>query len=547
MNSIFESVNDAINNVNESLDELYYKQIMIMESADGIPDVSIYKCFQEGFLFPKSKAIKLYKFDNDHLLKAVKLFNSAYNSIPFDQYFPEYDTLKRTLERGDRTKLSSRSQIPKSLCDHIHAEFKNLNGDFQKAIIELGKQFSCSYDIDLEGGGTYTVPARMKFPENSDKKITLSKSKGFQLGNVRLKVSISIADLLNMCPADRNLFGQFTVGILLHETFHNIVAILDRLNKEIEKDVTETLDAVAKSKNVVTETTKCTSLVERIKRKLKVKDKLVDEKRMSTRFYILSQIKGDKNAINKFSKDVEKNNDPVTDKEIEAYIRELKKNSRAAGGNRIIGTVKDVLQSVFCIIAGGVGIISGQIAGGIAVGGVGLLLIYLMISNKKREGSAILGGMGTRLQEEYFCDLFAAMYQFPAHLMSYNRRIAINKLNSSKAEKMDKLEAEWHDKMDDIHPDTFDRELVSYRLAKQILASKKHLKKEVKDYLKYIVDLHDGIEDIKTTNTEFRNKRLSPEASADLQETLTEFTKKNNVAVTESFIEEFCGGEYYGS
>ena len=46
----------------------------------------------------------------------------------------------------------------------------------------------------------------------------------------------------------------------------------------------------------------------------------------------------------------------------------------------------------------------------------------------------------------------------------------------------------------DEHPITFDREVTSYKLAKQILQSEKHLKKDVKEYLKYIVELHEGID-----------------------------------------------------
>ena len=123
----------------------------------------------------------------------------------------------------------------------------------------------------------------------------------------------------------------------------------------------------------------------------------------------------------------------------------------------------------------------------------------------------------------------------------------MNKLDSTKAKQIDMLDNKIYVKSGDPHPNTIDREIVSYKMAKQILNSNKHLKKEVKEYLKYIVDLHDGIDNLPINDSKRRAKRLSPEASADLQETLTEFAKKNNVAVTESFIEEFCGGEYYGS
>ena len=209
--------------------------------------------------------------------------------------------------------------------------------------------------------------------------------------------------------------------------------------------------------------------------------------------------------------------------------------------------MREFIIGIAAIIGGALGF---AFAPGVGAGvslGAGLGFIFIASMEKQAESKAILGGMGTKLQEEYFCDLFASMYQLPVHLTSYNRYIAMNKLDSTKAKQIDMLDNKIYVKSGDPHPNTIDREIVSYKMAKQILNSNKHLKKEVKEYLKYIVDLHDGIDNLPINDSKRRAKRLSPEASADLQETLTEFAKKNNVAVTESFIEEFCGGEYYGS
>lgn len=549
MNSIFESVNDAADNVNEALDRLYCKQLMIMESGEESVDISEYQCFQEGFLFPRSKALDVYKFNNKHLMKAVKLFNKAYAEIPIEQYCPNFDELKRALDTGSKSKVDgincTYAQLT-GLSRAVEAEFSKADSDFKNAITELEKQFDCTYNIVFDKSRTATVPLKMKFPEGSDKKITLSKSKGFQLGKVKLLVYVSAFDLITLSPADRNLFGQWFTSILLHETFHNIVRILDRLNREVSKDIENTLDSVSKSRNVVTSTAKITSLIGRIKKNLKIEDNSFDEKRTEKRFYILSQIKDNKVAVGKFSKDVKSNSDPVTEEEIERYIDVLKKNYKSTRP-KIFTAIKEFFLGIIAIIGGALGF---AFAPGVGAGvslGAGLGFIFMAFMDKQAESKAILGGMGTKIQEEYFCDLFASMYQLPVHLTSYNRYIAMNKLDSTKAKQIDMLENKTHSKMSDEHPNTIDREIVSYKMAKQILNSNKHLKKEVKEYLKYIVDLHDGIDNLPINDSKRRAKRLSPEASADLQETLTEFAKKNNVAVTESFIEEFCGGEYYGS
>lgn len=549
MNSIFESVNDAVDNVNDALDRLYCKQLMIMESEEESVDISEYQCFQEGFLFPRSKALEVYKFNNKHLLKAVKLFNKAYAEIPIEQYCPDFDEIKKVSERGSQTKLNDYDityDQYMNIARAIETEFSKTDSYSNKALVELGEQFDCTYRIILNKSRTSTAPFMMKFPEGSDKKITLSKSKGFQLGKVNLSVYVSVFDLITLSPADRNLFGQWFTSILLHETFHNIVRILDRLNREVSKDIENTLDSVAKSKNIVTSTARITSLIGRIKKNLKIEDNAFDEKRTEKRFYILSQIKDNKAAVGKFSKDVKSNSDPVTEEEIEKYIDMLKKNYKSTRP-KIFTAIKEFFLGIIAIIGGALGF---AFAPGVGAGvslGAGLGFFFMAFMDKQAESKAILGGMGTKIQEEYFCDLFASMYQLPVHLTSYNRYIAMNKLDSTKAKQIDMLENKTHSKMSDEHPNTIDREIVSYKMAKQILNSNKHLKKEVKEYLKYIVDLHDGIDNLPINDSKRRAKRLSPEASADLQKTLTEFAKKNNVAVTESFIEEFCGGEYYGS
>ena len=87
---------------------------------------------------------------------------------------------------------------------------------------------------------------------------------------------------------------------------------------------------------------------------------------------------------------------------------------------------------------------------------------------------------------------------------------------------------------------TFNRELVSYRVAKQILDSGQKLEPEIKDYLQYIVNLHEGIEDISVPYSKTQSKKLDPEAAKNLQKTLDDFVQRTGVPVTESFIE---GGE----
>jgi SOS response regulatory protein OraA/RecX len=67
---------------------------------------------------------------------------------------------------------------------------------------------------------------------------------------------------------------------------------------------------------------------------------------------------------------------------------------------------------------------------------------------------------------------------------------------------------------------------------------------EEREYLEYIVNLHEGIDTIDNPHSKRQAKKLNPEAAADLQKTLNDFVNKTGVSVTESFIN---GGDENGS
>jgi hypothetical protein len=132
------------------------------------------------------------------------------------------------------------------------------------------------------------------------------------------------------------------------------------------------------------------------------------------------------------------------------------------------------------------------------------------------------------------------MYKLPVHLSSFNRQIKLNQKNAEKMGEVRRLDQKINKGLKDPHPLDFDRELTSYKVAKQILNSGQKLKKAEREYLQYIVNLHEGIEDINNPYSKTQSKKLDPEAARDLQQTLRDFVNKTGVAVTES-------GDGYGS
>ena len=276
---------------------------------------------------------------------------------------------------------------------------------------------------------------------------------------------------------------------------------------------------------------KSNGLISRFKSAFSIKDMEFNEERSRNRFYVLSKIKDNPNAMRKFENDIKENVDKTeTEKEMDVYIKQLQTIKFFTGirkGVRIVATACAILLA-------GLGFVFGSTL--MAATGIVYLAIVALTMLIKKVLSLFSVSVG--LQEEYFCDLFAAMYNLPIHITSYKRQIQLNKMNREKVKQIRDLNSDISSNVSDVHPMTFDRELVSYQTAKQILDSGRHLKPEIKKYLKYIVKQHEGINDIEQKHTRQQIKQMDPEAAKDLQRTVDDFVRQTGVAVTESFIDE---------
>lgn len=525
---IQECVTDSSHAVSEAMDQLYIKQLAIIDNDDLISP-SKYACFQESFVQPSSKELSVFKFDNRHILKAIKYFNKGYTKLPFDQY--DIDKIKNNLERGkldiDRSKYLL--EFPKDFVN----EFKNIindkSGFFNDGIEELNKQFDCSIGIKASTTENTGTMIDMRFVKESADKLTISKSKGFQLGGLKISMVINPIQILNWCPVKHDLMGQFITSLMLHEIYHNIVGMIEVRNRKLRDDIKKTIQDAGNSNNHISSTSIIATFVERFINRFKVNDHNIDKKRVINRLYVLSKIKDNPKAVKKFEEDVKKNIDKLDDKEIDEYINEL---------NRIVCHIKfKKYAAVVCTACTILVVAIGSLSCGIA------LLSLVMIA----KAASILLPLTEQMQEEYYCDLFAAMYKLPVHFQSFNRQALLNRKHPKKMKKIRELEQWINSKgSHDNHPMNFDRAVTSYKVAKQILDSGMKIKKPIRDYLKYIVDLHDGIDEIDNQKDKKQMRKLDPEAAKDLQKTLRDFVAKTGVTVTESFIIDMCGGEYYG-
>ena len=446
----------------------------------------------------------------------------------------EYNIKKKEIEEGKLTLKSDYHELNKPSAEMIkdlRTKFLVRGGHFEKGFKELEKQFDCNFKIYLsQASGTGTVIS--KFPPHAPvNKITISKKKGFQLGGLPITINVNPAQILAIVPSNKKLFGQTLTAILLHEIYHNIVHCVDIRNKNLHNDIKKTFMNMTGNEDKKTVDSKSKGLISRFKSAFSIKDMEFNEERSRNRFYVLSKIKDNPNAMRKFENDIKENVDKTeTEKEMDVYIKQLQTIKFFTGirkGVRIVATACAILLA-------GLGFVFGSTL--MAATGIVYLAIVALTMLIKKVLSLFSVSVG--LQEEYFCDLFAAMYNLPIHITSYKRQIQLNKMNREKVKQIRDLNSDISSNVSDVHPMTFDRELVSYQTAKQILDSGRHLKPEIKKYLKYIVKQHEGINDIEQKHTRQQIKQMDPEAAKDLQRTVDDFVRQTGVAVTESFIDE---------
>ena len=519
-------------------DNVYLKQQLILEYTD---DLSI---FQEGFFKPSgSPELNVFKFKNKHIIKAIRHFNEAFKTIPISEEMLE--KFKETKETQSHGKLDIVNVYHPEMAydpDFINAtseHFMKANGPIEKGFEELQKQFDCKFKIyTIQKYGTGTIIE--KFPKSDIGKLSVSKEKGFQLGGLGISINLNIKQILGLIPSKPELFGQSFTAVLLHEIYHNIVHMMDTRNANLHNDIKNTVAGCANAKNRDSIVPKIKSFFNRFLKAFNIDKTQFNEQRALNRMYVLSKIQGNVGGMKKFQDDIKKSVDPtLNEEELDDYITYLQSVSAVLNVTKTSKMVATVCVILMAALGAAFGSTAVMVAGivGIAIMSLGMLMKKVLS----------LLGVNVHVREEYFCDLFAAMYKLPVHLSSFNRQIKLNDINSGKVTKIRDLEHNIDKRTKDPHPLTFDREVTSYKVAKQLLESKQKMKPEIREYLKYIVELHEGIDKIDNPEDKRQKKKLDPESAKDLQKVLDDFVKKTGAPVTESFIDEFIGGEYYGS
>lgn len=538
---IQEQCESCIDDIYDAMDALYIKRLLIEQDIDSYEGFS---CFQEGVAAPKiKKELDMFKFDNKYIIKAIKHFNKAINSVKEPE---ENKKIRKLYEKGSLDELRSfvrdRSieEIRDKYFDDLLKEFRNKSGSFEKGFQALKEQFKCSFKIFLTNDPKFDTGTIFPVSETVDTdgryvgNLTVSGKKGFQLGGISITININIRQMLDLVPSDNSLFGQSFTGIMLHEIFHNIFFMMHANQHVIEGTLTATAKNIKKADTKEEVMSKFNSLMNSIGSKLGIKNSdLKDKKRLANRLFVLSKISDNPAALKKFEDDIKNDRDnTVNEDEIDDYIKTFEKVERSLK----IGRIGRIVGVLCTIILTATGIVIGSaiatVAGSILLG----IMTLKMIRNKYISNALERVFHNKNQLQEYYCDLFASMYQLPIYLQSYQRELMFNKVNKQKVSRIRDIENSISKLQKDTHPTTFDRAVVSYNNAKKLLNSGKKLKPQIRKYLEYIVKSHEGINDIENNQTEYTKKHLDPEAAADLNKMLNDLVNETGTTVTESYI-----------
>lgn len=450
--------------------------------------------------------IKHMKFDNKNILAAVKCFNEA---------------------RDDQDNMKDgKMNIDK---------FIN-NPDYEKGVKYLEKQFDCHISMEFLRPGQMNHNTMTYISASYKKHLSVSKSKGFQLNGLPIYIMTSAHFFENESPEDRTLFGQKMVAVILHEIFHNIASVMRRANAQAGMSLAMTISAAGATKNPEERRIIITNYVDTLDecRGNGIFNKMA-KKRMIKQLTILASIQDNDGLVREFGNKMKSDDGNDVDKLIKEYIKAYKKGLR-----KVKPSPK---KYIFPVVATAASIVGGVIAGGslLAPGvGLGLLLGFGTLAKLGMDSEYFIirkNYRNTHLYEEYWCDLFAGMYNLPPFFFTagMKNKHGSNDFKDEDVAELTKLEKDFYEAIFASYPTDMERTYAAVKIARNLLKDEKNLDPAVKKYAQWIVDNFSNLE--KANIDKIYNKTtFDPKEAEDLDKHLQELIRDNNVVLTESFV-----------
>lgn len=454
--------------------------------------------------------IKHLKFDNTYIIKAIAYFNAA--------------RAEQSNVRNGKMDLDKFINSP----------------NYEKGITCLNKQFDCRINLHMfttekgvfENAGTSIY-------NDLKKNLTVSKSKGFQLGGLPIQVEVYNHYFENDSPKDIKLFGQTMVSTICHEIFHNIAYVMRKENVKVGMSLAMTLNVAAHTPSMKDRRIIITNYVNAISG-MNGNDLIttINKKKLIKQLTTLATVQNNTPLISDMRKTIGKNPkdaDKYIDTLIIRYKKAIKKEKQST-----------VRKHIYPAIASGISLLAGVcitgpsnavlkktlFALGIA-GGLGTL--FSATGDAITKATAKKAYNETQMFEEYYCDLFAAMYKLPKFFFVGASRFKYvsNDFKDEKVAELAKLEKEFHQIMYDSYPTDIERTHAGVKIAKKLL-NEKDLDPSIKNYCEWIVENFSNVN--KANIEEIYNKTtFDPKEADDLDKHLQNLIVDNNIVLTESF------------
>lgn len=467
---------------------------MILESDDGKKkNASPYQ-------------VQHMKFDNSNLLKAIKFMNEA------------------------------RKEQKDTPNDKLDIEKFINSKNYLKAIDALNTQFNIRLNIrHWSKKGSSETNAYTTTWNDLKRKMTISKSKGFQLGGQPIDVFIINTAMTDDAPRDISLFGQHYIALLCHEIFHNIMAVIADSNAEFNATFTTTMTIAETLPTAKARRKLISNFVNTLDTFNGSKLNIVTRRLLVKQLVTLSAISRDDKAIDTFMKALKEN---PSSEDIDKMIRRLSSNV-ATARKSIYGSKPGYYITAGLFIT--VGLIAGVASGLwplVILGfGAGAGVIGIGETNRRGKIETIESYKRGKLRdyEEHWCDMFAAMYNLPTtFFIGYGvNEISPSDMTIEQLKKWNNLEREALALRMGHYPTTLERCHSAVKYAKKTLDSGVQLDPSIKKYLEWIVETFSGTLELDIDTT-YNKATFDPKTAEDLDLHIDHLINRGNIQVTES-------------
>ena len=465
------------------------------------------------------KEIKHMKFDNKHIIAAVNKIN---------------DWVKENHEGKE--------------LDEIPFQRLYQSSNFKEAVDELSEQFDADIVVHYsDAPGAFNVYTTMtEFRAQRLKEVTVSKSKGFQFSGNKIEIYIEGKNTIRDFSMDKpDLIGQAVISVLLHEIFHNAMWVWKVADAEFSATMTLSLQLALAEKNAKKRRKIVTNFVNYLDSFYGVKMNAITRKALIKRLTVATGIKNE-SAFAKIKKKIKEvtNNDSdksKADKDVEELVDLYEKHIKSTQKRYSKGgtVARTLIWLSVSLAAFGLGmafpplIMIGARALGYAIFAPIETLVYNAV--KKNYEST------TNLEEEW-CDMFAAMYKLPVtfKVMTQKGNYTPDKVSQEIMERYNRAAIDIGKIIFDVHPSDAERNRLSVKICKDLLADKKHLDPECVKYLEWLQKAYGQLGEQSEIDNIYNKSVFDPTEADNLDEHIQHLCDISGATVTEFTAYDVC-------